>query len=334
MKNEALVFTLKNRQGSYVKITNYGGIVMSLAVPNRNGELSDVVLGYDTPEEYMEGNPCYFGAICGRFANRIRGGRFLIDGREHSVDKNENGNTLHGGSRGFDKRFFDAEQCGCKLYLRLVSEDGDMGFEGRLEVTVCYEFTDDNELKISYEAVCDKDTVVSLTNHSYFNLAGHDSGKSVEDHILSIAADGFIPIDGASIPLGSVRPVDGTPFDFRKPTAVGLRLNEHSEQLQNGSGYDHCFAFGDTSKAVATLYEPLSGRKLEVFTDMPAIQLYSGNYIGNKKGKGGAPYKNRSGLALETEFYPNSPNVPSFPSPVLRAGETYRHWTSYRFSCE
>jgi len=325
------IYTLTNTNGLEVKIINYGGIVVSLKTPARNGKFADIVLGYDRLDEYLK-NPAYFGAIIGRYANRIAGGRFSIDGVEYKLAVNGGDNHIHGGSRGFDKVVWGAQPVkssgGAALKLNYLSKDGEEGYPGNLNCTVIYELTNDNELKINYEAETDKPTIVNLTNHSYFNLAGCNSGD-ILGHQLTLNADYYTPVDDSLIPTGQIKPVKDTLLDFANPQLIGSRIAELE------FGYDHNFVINNASGKLtlaAVVYEPDSGRVMEVLTTKPGIQFYTGNFLdGSIKGKGTACQKH-AGLCLETQFFPDSPNQPNFPSPLLRQGEKYSFFTIYRFS--
>jgi aldose 1-epimerase len=333
------IYTLTNKNGVSARITNYGGIVVSLNTPDRNGKLGDIVLGFDslagylTPE-YAKASP-FFGALIGRYGNRIGHAQFKLDGKTYKLDKNNGENSLHGGARGFDKRVWTATPLpdgGLKLVY--LSKDGEEGYPGNLTATVTYHLTDENELKIDYLATTDKDTVVNLTNHSYFNLAGAGSGDILKQ-VLMINADRFTPVDAGLIPTGELRNVTGTPFDFRKPTAIGARINQADEQLKLGKGYDHNWVLnrsGNGLSLAARVEDPATGRVLEVHTTEPGIQFYAGNFLdGTLKGKGGKIYGHRSGFCLETQHFPDSPNKPNFPSTELKPGQQYRSTTVYRF---
>lgn len=331
------LFTLTNASGAQVSITEYGGIVVSIKVPDRDGNLGDVALGYDNLDAYVQDTP-YFGAITGRYANRIAAGRFEIDGTTYELPVNNGPNSLHGGIKGFDKVVWKGEPTapGDGVTFRYVSADGEEGYPGKLDATVTYTWTDANELKIEYLASTDKPTVINLTNHSYFNLK--DGGAStILEHELMINADRYTPVaDAGAIPTGELASLDGTPLDFREATVIGERIEEENEQLGFGSGYDHNYvlnASGEELTVAATVYDPASGRVMEVLTEEPGVQFYSGNFLdGHHVGKGGVGYERRSGLCLETQHFPDSPNQPNFPSTVLRPGETYATSTIYRFS--
>jgi aldose 1-epimerase len=336
---EVDLYTLTNSLGMQASITNYGGIVVTLKVPDRDGNLGDVVLGYDTLDEYLAGSP-YFGALIGRYGNRIAKGRFTLDGQQYVLARNNNENHLHGGIKGFDKVVWDArgmiDDRGLTLVLDYTSADGEEGYPGKLSVTVTYILpADENLLRIQYRAATDKPTVVNLTNHSYFNLAGQGEGD-VLAHELRINADRFTPVDEGLIPTGELRPVAGTPFDFNEPTAIGKRIGAEDEQLKFGGGYDHNWVLNRSDRPLtlaATVYEPTSGRLMQVLTSEPGIQFYSGNFLdGSNVGKGGKVYQHRYGFCLETQHFPDSPNKPEFPSVVLKPGQEYSSVTVYRFS--
>jgi aldose 1-epimerase len=330
------LFTMTNKSGVQAKITNYGGIVTALLVPDRKARLGDVVLGYDTLAPYLH-QTTFFGALIGRYGNRIGKGQFKLDGRKVQVTCNDGRNTLHGGRVGFDKVLWTAEpsDSSAALTLTYTSKDGEEGYPGTLTATVVYTLTDDNALRIDYRAVTDKPTVVNLTHHSYFNLSGDPSGDALGTE-LTILADHFTPVDATLIPTGEIRPVEGTPFDFRKPTKIGARIAADDDQLKKGGGYDHNWALNGwdgTLLPVAAAFDSASGRVMEVLTTEPGMQFYSGNFLdGTLTGKGGVRYRKRSGFCLETQHYPDSPNHANFPSTVLRPGETYKTTTVYRFS--
>jgi aldose 1-epimerase len=332
------IYTLSSEGGCRTRITNYGGIVVSLDVPDRNGIHDDVVLGFETLAEYEKHSP-YFGALIGRYANRIAKGRFTLDGQDYQLAVNNGENHLHGGVKGFDKMVWTArpfiDDAGANLELQYVSRDGEEGYPGELKTTVVYTLTNTNELKIEYRAKTDKPTIINLTNHSYFNLCGAGNGDILE-HELQINADGFTPTDSGAIPTGEIRSVAGTPFDFREPTFIGSSIDDDDEQLRFGHGYDHNFVLSKTGSdgaSAAAVYERRSGRVMEVFTTEPGIQLYSGNYLdGSFSGKRGKIYARRSAFCLETQHFPDSPNKPQFPSVMLRPGEKYSQTTVYRFS--
>jgi aldose 1-epimerase len=332
------LYTLTNARGVQVQITNYGGIVVSLLAPDREGALDDVVLGFDSLDEYRQHN-LYFGCIVGRYGNRIANGRFTLDGVEYVLAQNDGQNHLHGGIRGFDKVVWDAEptqgQDSAALKLSYLSPDGEEGYPGNLSVTVVYTLSEDDALQIDYTATTDEPTVVNLTNHSYFHLAGAGSGD-VLGHELMIDADRFTPVSAALIPTGELRSVTGTPSDFRRSTPIGARIDQDDEQLRYGGGYDHNWVLNHEAGALglaARVYEPTTGRTMEVHTTEPGVQCYTGNVMPPSiAGKDGRTYVWRGGLCLETQHFPDSPNQPSFPSTVLRPGGRYCSTTVYRFS--
>ncbi len=331
-------YTLMNKKGMVVKITNYGATITSIIVPDKNGEFADVALGYDTVEGYINAvNRPYFGSVVGRYGNRIALGKFTLDGEEYELATNNNANHLHGGNMGYDKVVWNAKACSCcnKVILSYLSKDGEEGYPGNLDIEVTYTLTDDNEIKIDYKATTDKATPVNLTNHTYFNLAGEGSG-TINNHVLMINASNTTPVDEGLIPTGKLASVKGTPFDFRKPKKIGKDIDIEDQQLKYGGGYDHNWVLdkkaGEMSLA-ATLYESESGRFMEVFTKEPAIQFYGGNFLdGRLTGKSGRAYNYRDGMCLETQHSPDSPNNPQWPSTILRPGDTYETTTIYKFS--
>lgn len=331
------LYTLTNSHGMQAKITNYGGIVVSLTAPDRNGKFDDVVLGLGSLDAYLKGHP-YFGAIVGRYANRIAKGHFKLNGVDYKLAVNNGENHLHGGIKGFDKVIWDATTVQTKdlvgISLSYVSKDGEEGYPGSLAVRVIYTLTSNNELKIDYSATTNKDTVVNLTHHSYFNLAGEGVGD-ILNHQLQINASRFTPTDAGSIPTGELRLVRGTPFDFNTSTAIGARINQTDQQLQFGNGYDHNWVLnGHTGelRQAATVFEPTTGRTMQVWTTEPGIQFYTGNFLdGTLTGPRGQAYQRRSGFCLETQHYPDSPNEPGFPTTVLKRGARFRSTTVYRF---
>lgn len=334
------LYTLTNARGAEAKIMTYGGIVVSLRVPDRNGKLDDVVLGYDTLDGYVKNNP-YFGALIGRYGNRIARGKFTLDGRQYTLAQNNGENHLHGGVKGFDKVVWNASEIrdkhGVGLKLTYLSKDGEEGYPGNLSVTVIYTLTNNNELRIDYAATTDKKTVVNLTHHSYFNLAGQGAGD-VLGHELMLNADKFTPVDKGLIPTGELRSVRGTPMDFTKPTPIGARIEQQDEQINFGGGYDHNWVLnksGNSPTLAARVYEPTTGRVMEVYTTEPGIQFYSGNFLdGSITGKGGKVYQKRYGFCLEAQHFPDSPNKPNFPSTVLSPGQKYTQTTIYKFSAK
>jgi aldose 1-epimerase len=334
---EVGLYILRNTHGLEARITNYGGILVSLIVPDRNGKFSDVVLGFDDLEGYLNEHPC-FGATIGRYANRIAAGRISLEGRAYQLTRNNEGNHLHGGLKGFDKVVWSAAEResvnGSALDLRFVSRDGEEGYPGTLAIDVTYTLTNDNELKIDYTAATDKTTIVNLTHHSYFNL--RDAGASdILEHELRIDADYFLPINQSSIPTGEFKAVKGTPFDFKQLTPIGARIGQEDLQLVYGNGYNHNWVLnkpGRSSAPAAVVYDSTSGRVMEVLTTEPGLHFFSGNFPDGKfGGKGGKTYPSRSGLCLEAQHYPDSPHHAEFPSTVLRPGEIYLQTTSYRF---
>lgn len=332
------LYTLTNDNGVEAKIINYGATIVSLTAPDKDGNMGDIVTGYKTLDEYINGTS-YFGGIVGRFGNRIDQGKFILDGVEYTLVKNDGPNHLHGGNFGFNKVVWKAEpvqtEQGPGLNLTYLSKDGEEGYPGNLNVTVTYTLTNDNALKIDYKATTDKATIINLTQHSYFNLAGSGNGD-ILDHLLQINADKFTPVNETLIPTGELRSVEGTPMDFRQPTEIGARINDDYEQLPKGNGYDHNWILNEwdgSLKLAATLHDSKTGRFMEVLTTEPGIQFYSGNFLdGSAKGKSGEVYKYRSALCLETQHFPDSPNEPDFPSVVLNPGEEYTQTTVYKFS--
>jgi aldose 1-epimerase len=335
-------FTLVNRHGMRVKILDFGGIITEIHVPDRDGRFADVALGFDRLEPYLGESP-YFGALIGRYGNRIAKGRFVLGSHEYQLPTNNGNNHLHGGNYGFDKVLWEASvegsSIGNELRLRYLSADGEEGYPGNLDVQVVYSLTDENEIAVRFSATTDQPTPVNLTQHSYFNLAGIGGCGDILGHELFIDADGFVTIDAEAIPLGEVRPVAGTPFDFRQPRLIGEHLAEKDEQLANGQGYDHCFVLNrqaasrELTRAVR-VRDPGSGRVLELFTQEPGVQFYSGNFLdGSLAGKGCA-YPFRGGFCIEPEHFPDSPNRPAFPNTILRPGETYATESRFRFSVE
>jgi aldose 1-epimerase len=328
------LYTLRNDNGIETTITNLGGRIVTLKTPDRGGKFEDIVLGFDTLAPYLVKNP-FFGAIAGRFANRIANGEFVLDGHTYTLLKNNGPNALHGGAFGFDKVLWSAEEMNSSLKLTYVSKDGEEGYPGSLTSTVTYTLGDDNSLTIAYHATTDKKTVLNLTNHSYFNLAGHTHG-SITDHVVTIYADRMTPVNANLIPTGELRPVKGTPFDFLTPHVVGERIDSIDEQMKYGDGYDHNFVLnhaGTEPGLAAHVTEPTSGRAMEVLTTQPGMQFYTGNHLPAKiNGKDGAVYGYRSGLCFETQHFPDSPNQPQFPSSELKPDEEYHQVTVFKFS--
>ena len=330
------LYTLKNSNGAMVTITNYGGRIVSLLVPDKNDKLIDVVLGYDSIGAYRKKGEPFFGALIGRFGNRIGKGKFVLDGKQYTLQLNDGPNTLHGGTDGFYSKVWEAKQLdGKKIELTYVSKDGEAGYPGKLDVKVVYSLTDDNALQIDYTATTDKTTVVNLTNHAYFNLNG-EGNKSILDLELSIAADSITPVDSTLIPTGQLLAVAGTAFDFNKAKTIGKSIEETNEQLKYGKGYDHNFALNkhDAKTPVATVKSTSTGIKMEVYTTEPGLQFYSGNFLtgADKDGKGLKSYPFRSAICLETQHFPDAPNHPNFASTTLKPGETYKTSTTYKFS--
>lgn len=332
---QVALYTLKNRNGLSMCVTNYGARIVSLMAPDKNGKMEDVVLGFDSLDNYLNLKNNY-GAAIGRYANRIANATFSLGDIEYKLAPNNGPNTLHGGVVGFNSKVWDVVQKSpAELELSLVSPDMEEGFPGELKVVMTYTLTDNNELVIKYSATTDKQTICNLTNHSYFNLHGAGNGD-VLDHLLYVNADAITPVDSVLIPTGEIRDVTGTPFDFRTPTAIGARIGADDTQLKIANGYDHNFVLNNNDKEVilaASIYEPVSGRLMEVFTDQPGIQIYGGNFLDGKvPGKAGKPYPFRSAICMETQFFPDSPNQPEFPSVILNPGETYTHTCIYKFS--
>jgi len=330
------LYTLTNSHHMEVRAMNYGAIIVSLRVPDRKGQVADIVLGHDTLEGYFDNSP-HLGGLVGRYANRIANGSFTLDGVKYSLPKNNGPNTLHGGIKGFDQAVWQGAPLKGKtgVAFSYLSKDGEEGFPGNLKVKVTYALTEANELLIDYEATTDKPTVLNLSQHSYFNLAGEGTGD-ILDHEVMINADRFTPVDSTMIPTGELRPVKGTPLDFTTQTKVGARIDDNYEQLVLGKGYDHNFVINGKAGGLgfaARAYEPTSGRVIEISTDQPGVQFYTGNFLdGTVTGKQGHVYKQRYGLCFETQHFPDSPNHPEFPSTVLRPGETFHSRTIWRFS--
>jgi aldose 1-epimerase len=332
------LYTLGNRNGAEARISNYGGLVISLKVPDRHGQFGDVVLGYDNLADYIKDSP-YFGALIGRYGNRIAKGKFTLNGRQYTLATNNYPNALHGGLKGFDKVVWDASVLttpgGPGLKLQYISKDGEEGYPGTLSVTAVYTLTEDNALRLEFTASTDKDTVLNLTHHSYFNLAGKGD---ILNHQVMIPASRFTPVDSTLIPTGQLRPVDGTPFDFRRPTPIGARIGQDDEQLKFGGGYDHNWVVDKPPGQLglmARVIEPTTGRVMEVLSTEPGLQFYSGNFLnGSNVGKGGWVYQFRNGFCMEPQHYPDSPNQPNFPSAVLKPGQVFHSTIIYRFSVQ
>jgi len=342
---KADLFTLKNENGMTVQIMNYGGTITSIKVPDRDGNFEDVVLGFDTFEEYLN-QESYFGAIIGRYANRIANGKLTIEGKEYSLLQNSDSNNLHGGPNGFDKQFWEVEKFSstdgfCMLSLNYRSKHMEEGFPGTLDVTVIYTLTPENTLGVYYEAATDKTTVCNLTQHSYFNLKGAGNGD-ILDHQLMLLADKYTPVDDNKIPTG-IESVENTPFDFTNPTAIGGRIKEDNSQIKLNSGYDHNFVLNEkgnlneglrVAPVIAKVVEPTTGRTLEIKTTEPGIQLYTGNHLEGIKGKNETSYVDYGGFCLETQHFPDSPNQSGFPSTYLKPGKVFESITSFRFGVE
>jgi aldose 1-epimerase len=328
------LYLLSNSNGFEARIATYGGTLVSLRVPDRGGTLADIVLGFDSLAPYLMEHP-YFGSLIGRYANRIAHGRFQLDGRSYALPVNDGTNHLHGGPRGFHKVLWQVEQGTsgpAQLTLSYLGRDGEEGYPGNLHVEVRYTLTDANELRLEYRAHTDAPTIVNLTNHTYFNLAG---AGTILGHSLQVHASRYVPLDATRIPLGHASPVDGTPFDFSSPHPIGLRIDEPNEQLRIGPGYDHTWVLdkhADELTYAGELYDPLSGRVMAIHTTQPGLQVYSGNFLdGTTVGKGGTRYPKHAGLCLETQHFPDSPNQPAFPSTRLAPGDVFEQTTIYRF---
>lgn len=329
------LYTLTNEAGMEVCITNFGGRLVSVMVPDKDGKMTDVILGFDNISDYMT-RPSDFGASIGRYANRIAGGTFVLDGETYVLDRNDGPNCLHGGAKGWQYQVYDAEQPDPQtLKLTIVDPDGHMGFPGTVTAVVTYRLTDDNAIDITYSGTTDKPTVLSMTNHAYFNLSGNHAEEGT-DMVLYVNADTFTPADDKLIPTGEMRSVEGTPFDFRTPKSIGKDIGQDYDQLALGNGYDHNWVLntaGDVSKLAVSVYSPKTGILLEEYTDQPGVQVYTGNFLtGKVPGKHGIMYPKRASVCIETQLYPNSPNMPEWPSAVLRPGETYTHRCIYKFS--
>jgi len=335
---ETDLYKLQNKNGIEIDITNYGARVVRISTPDKNGNFDDIVLGHDSIDGYLNSKNNYFGAIIGRFANRIAKGKFNVGGKTYSIPTNDGQNSLHGGTKGFDSRVWDAKQLNDQnLLLTYDSKDGEEGYPGNLKLQVLYTLQENNTLRIDYAATTDQETVVNFTNHSYFNLDGAGSGK-INDQVIMINADKFTPIDSTMIPTGKMETVKGTPFDFTQPTSFGKRINEDNQQLKFAKGYDDNWILNKPEPGMLTLaanvYSPQSGRVIEAYTTEPGIQVYTGNFLdGTTKGIGGA-YNYRSAFTLETQHYPDSPNQDNFPSTVLQPGNIFRSITEYHFTTQ
>jgi aldose 1-epimerase len=332
---EVYLITLRNSAGNVIRLTNFGAKINWIEVPDKNGKMDNITFGYDTFEETEKGDMS-FGSVVGRFANRIAKGKFTIDGVEYTTPLNNGPNTLHGGPKGWHSVVWDTEILKEKDFpsvkFSYLSPDMEEGFPGNVKVSVTYTWTDKNEIVMNYEWTTDKKTVVNVTNHAYFNLHGAGNGD-VLDHVLTLKASAFTPVDSVMIPTGEIRQVAGTPFDFTTPHTIGERIGENYDQLILGKGYDHNFILDNKEEVDVTVYDPNSGRMLEVITDQPGMQLYTGNFLdGTKSGHGGKVFKYRSGMCLESDHYPDSPNRPEFPSTIINPGETLKSTTIYRFS--
>jgi len=332
---EVYLFTLTNKAGNVIRLTNYGAKITWIEVPDKNGKKDNVTFGYDTFEGMINGDMS-FGSVVGRYANRIAKGKFTLDGVEYTLPLNNGPNTLHGGPAGWHSVVWDSDILKDRdvpaVKFTYESPDMEQGFPGKVNVTVLYTWTDKNEIVMDYTCTTDKKTVVNVTNHAYFNLHGAGKGD-ILDHELILKASAFTPVDSVMIPTGEIRPVAGTPFDFTSPHTIGERIGDNYEQLVLGKGYDHNFVLDNKDELDVSVFEPVSGRLLEVLTDQPGMQLYTGNFLDGKNiGHGGKPLKYRSGLCLESGHYPDSPNHPEFPATVLNPGETFKSTTIYRFS--
>jgi aldose 1-epimerase len=332
-----MLYTLKNTQGMEVRISNYGGTITHWLAPDKDGKLEDIVLGYDSLSGYLKESP-YFGAIIGRYGNRIAKGRFALDGKNYTLAINNGENALHGGLQGFDKQIWNTEtikennEVGLKMTY--LSKDGEEGYPGNLSITITYLLKNDNSLQVDYQAITDKSTPVNLTNHTYFNLTGNTK-RDILEHQLTLNADRFLPVDATLIPTGVLQDVKNTPFDFTKPQTIGKRINETTnDQIVKGGGYDHCWVLNGkvgTLRNIAAVTEPTSGRTIDVLTTEPAVQFYTGNFLtGSIVGKNNTTYSKRFGFCLETQHYPDSPNQPQFPTTILKPNEIYKSTTVYK----
>ncbi len=333
-KGDITLYTLTNSSGAQVVLSSLGAGINKIIVPDKNGKMADVILGYENPCDYDNDGPCS-GKTPGRYANRIKHGRITVEGKEYSLPVNNGPNHLHGGPEGFQNKIWDSSIVGDSVVFTRVSPDGEMGYPGQLKATVTYTWDDNNQLTIGYEAVTDAPTFVNLTNHAYFNLSGHDTG-SVLNHLLRLNCSRYLPTDPSEAPLGNIDPVAGTPMDFTSPKAIGRDINEDFEALKIGKGYDHCYVVDGWEKGrlseVATLTDPVSGRTLTISSTQPGAQVYTGNWLtGSPKGKGGAEYHDYDLVAIECQGFPDAPNQPAFPSQLLTPGETYRQTIIYSF---
>ena len=336
--NTVRLFTISNSNGMIAKITNFGAILVSLFVPNKEGKLDDVVLGFDTLEKYFYNDVCYFGSTVGRNSNRVKNAKFVLNGISYKLDKNEREkNNLHSGFKPYNSRLWDycVDEENNSVSFSLISPDMDQGFPGEFDIIVTYSLDNDNDLKINYKGKSNKDTIANMTNHSYFNLSGYNSG-TILNHELYINADKYVEVDDELIPTGKLKEVCNTPMDFRKPTKIGLRINDDFKQFEYTGGYDHSFVINKTTEGIekiAVLSDNESGRTMEVYTDSIGVQLYTGNFIENNKilGKENIIYKNRSGVCLETGYLPDAINQENFTSPILKVGDTYNTTTIYKF---
>ncbi|HEX2921583.1 MAG TPA: aldose epimerase family protein [Bacteroidales bacterium] len=331
---EVYLFTLTNNKGNVIRLTNYGAKITWIEVPDKDGKKDNITLGYDTFEGTRDGDP-YFGSVVGRYANRIAKGKFVIDSVEYTTVQNDGTNTLHGGPKGWHSVVWDGEivkSDTAKVKFTYKSPDMEMGFPGNVVASVVYSWTDNNEIIMDYTWTTDKKTVVNITNHAYFNLHGAGNG-TILDHVITLKAAGFTPVDSVLIPTGEIRPVAGTPFDFMTGRVIGEKINENYDQLILGKGYDHNYVLDNVEDVDVTVYDPQTGRVLEVITDEPGMQFYSGNFLdGTQTGHGGKVYQHRSGFCLESGHYPDSPNQPAFPSTIITPGEVKKSTTIYRFS--
>ena len=337
---ETDLFILSNQQGAEVAITNYGGAILTVMVPDKNGKLANVVQGHDSIDNVINSHEPFLSTLIGRYGNRIAKGSFLMDGQEHNLTINNGPNSLHGGPTGFHARVWDAKQEDEQsVTLHYLSKDGEEGFPGNLDVTVTYTLTGQNELVITYVANCDKKTIINLTNHAFFSLAGlNNPTPTVDNNIVTINADFYIPIDEVSIPTGEILKVEGTPMDFRTPHTIGERINDKFQQLINGSGYDHCYVLNKTERGfldlAATCKDPKSGRTMEVYTTEEGVQLYTGNWLNGFTGAHGATYPARSAICFEAQCFPDTPNQMHFPAATLLPGDEYQQTTVYKFGVE